>query len=94
MIIRLLAWPEKSIEDTRESLIAEIKQLKSSQAEIKNTITEMQTQMDAIKTRMDKSEDQISDTEDKIMGNNEVEKKKKRKVIDHLIADLGKSATY
>ena len=35
MIIRMLAGVEKSIEYTRESLSAEIKEIKSSQAEIK-----------------------------------------------------------
>ena len=34
-IIRILAGFEKSIQDTRESLTAEIKELKTSQAEIK-----------------------------------------------------------
>ena len=42
-IIRILAGLEKSIEDTRESLTTEIKELKSSQAKIKNAITEMPT---------------------------------------------------
>ena len=42
-IVRILAGLEKSIEDTRESLIIETKDLKTSQAEIfKNAITEMQ----------------------------------------------------
>ena len=40
MIIRILAGVEKSIEDTRESLYVEIKEIKSSQAKIKNAITE------------------------------------------------------
>ena len=47
--VRILAGLGNSIEDTRESLSAEIKELKSSQAKIKNAITEMQTQMEAIK---------------------------------------------
>ena len=36
---------------TRESLTAEIKELKSSQANVKNAITEMQSQVEAFKTR-------------------------------------------
>ena len=40
MIIRILAGVDKSIEDTRESLYVEIKEIKSSQAKIKNAITE------------------------------------------------------
>ena len=41
-VIKILAGLERSIEDTRETLAAEIKDLKTSQAEIKNDITEMQ----------------------------------------------------
>ena len=41
-MIKLLAGSEKSIEDTRESLSREIKELKSTQVEIKKTINEMQ----------------------------------------------------
>ena len=48
LIIRILAGLEKSMKDTRESLSAEIKELKSSGAEIKNAITEMQSQMEAL----------------------------------------------
>ena len=44
-IIRILAELEKSIEDTRESPTAEIKQLKTCQTKIKNAITEMQNWM-------------------------------------------------
>ena len=36
---------------TRESLTVEIKELKSSQANVKNAITEMQYQVEALKTR-------------------------------------------
>lgn len=42
IIIKLKAGLVKSIKDTRETLIAEIKKLKSIQAEIKNAIREMQ----------------------------------------------------
>ena len=41
----MLAGLEESKEDTRESITAEIKELKSSKAEIKKSITKMQTQM-------------------------------------------------
>ena len=37
-MLRILAGFEKSIEDTRESIISEIKELKSIQANIKNAI--------------------------------------------------------
>jgi len=41
-IIQTLAGFEKSMEDNRESLTVEIKELKYNQAKIKNAITEMQ----------------------------------------------------
>ena len=41
-IIRILAGLEKSIEDIREFLITEIKDIKASQAKIKNAISEIQ----------------------------------------------------
>jgi len=41
-IIWLLAGLEKSIEDTRETHTAEIKDLKTGQAKIKNAIIDMQ----------------------------------------------------
>ena len=41
-IIKILAGLEKSIEDTRESLSGEIKELKSNQVKIKKAINEMQ----------------------------------------------------
>ena len=40
-IKRILAGLEKSIEDTRESLATEIKDLKSNQAKIKHAIPKM-----------------------------------------------------
>ena len=42
MIVKMLVGLEIRVEDIRESLNAEIKELKSKQAEIKNTITGMQ----------------------------------------------------
>ena len=48
-IIKILAGLEKGIEDIREYLSIEIKELKSSQVEIKNAITKMQSEMEAKK---------------------------------------------
>ena len=39
--------------------------------------------MDPMTMKMDKGEEWISDIEDKIMKNNETEKKRERKVLDH-----------
>ena len=46
--IRILAGVEKSIDNTREFLSMEIKDIKSSQAKIKNAITKMQSWMNAM----------------------------------------------
>ena len=93
MIIRITAGIEKSIEDTRESLSSEIKELKSSQAKIKNAITKMQSGMDSTTTRMDETEQDIRKIEDKIMDNSEAgkQKRKKAKIMTH---DLENSVTY
>ena len=56
MIIRILAEIEKNIVDPWESLFAETKELKSSQAQVVNAITEMQSWMDAMTVRMDETE--------------------------------------
>ena len=84
-IIRILAGLEKSLEDTREYHTIDIKELKSGQSEIKNAMNKMQTQMYDIIMRMYETEEQINDIEDKIMENNEAEKKRERKVLDHAV---------
>ena len=43
----------------------------------------MQSQVEAIKMRMNKTQEWICDTEDKIMENNEAEKKRARKLLNH-----------
>ena len=56
-ITKILAGPEKSIEDTKQSFITEIKDLKSTQAKIfKNAITEMQNQLTIITRKDDAKE--------------------------------------
>ena len=52
MIIKIAAGlEEKAQKKTRESLTVEIKELKTSQANVKNAITEVQSQGEALKTR-------------------------------------------
>ena len=58
-IIRLLAGLEKSIEDTREMLVAEIKDLKTSKVEIKNATAEMQNWLDTVTMRTEDAEEII-----------------------------------
>ena len=50
-IIRNLAWLEKSIEDTRQSFTAEIKDLKLIRPKQKTAITEQQNSVDVMTTR-------------------------------------------
>ena len=45
-----MGW-KRAQKKTRESLTVEIKELKSSQANVKNGITEMKYQVEALKTR-------------------------------------------
>ena len=69
---------QKSTKDTRQPLTIEIKELKSSQAEIKNAITDMQPQVDGYnKMRMNETEEWISDIEDKMIENKGAEDRKK-----------------
>ena len=52
MIIKIASGLEKKAQKkTRESLTLEMKELKSSQANVQNAITEMQYQVEALKTR-------------------------------------------
>ena len=52
MIIKIAAGLEKRAQQkSRASLTVEIKELKSSWANVKNAITEMQSQGEALKTR-------------------------------------------
>ena len=51
-MIRILA----GVENTLESLSAEIKEVKATQDEIKNVLTELQSQIAAMEARMDEAE--------------------------------------
>jgi len=82
-VIRILAGLDRSIGDTKVTLAAEIKHLKTGQAKTKNAMTVMQNCLDVITSRMEEAEDQIDDVEDKIMENNEAEKKMERKLLDN-----------
>ena len=79
IIIRTLAELEKSMEDSREYLTAEIKVLKTSQAE-KDAITEWQTKLDVITMRIDETEEQISVIGDKIRKIMKLEKRGEKSI--------------
>ena len=50
---------------------------------MKNAVRYMQNQLDVMTTRMEESEGWISDIQDEIMENNEAEKKREIKILDH-----------
>lgn len=54
-IVRIFAGLEKSMEDIRETLTIEIKELKINQSEMKNSITEVQNYLDVMARRMEKA---------------------------------------
>ena len=74
-VIKLIAGFEKSIEDSRESITAEIKGLGNSQEELKNAINELQNKMETTTAQTEEAEERIGELEDKIMEKEEAEKK-------------------
>ena len=74
---------KKNIGDTRETLAAEIKDLRTSQDEIRNVITEMQNKLDMVTVRVERAEERKGGREDEIMKNNEAETKRARKLLGH-----------
>ncbi|KAF0876373.1 LORF1 protein, partial [Crocuta crocuta] len=80
-VIRLLAGLEKSTEDTKETLAAEIKGLRTSQDEI-NAVTQMQSKLDTVTVRTEEAEEKTGEIENKIMEN-DGEKQRERKLLDH-----------
>ena len=75
IVIKLIAGLEKSIEDSRESIAAEIKELKNSNDELKN---EVQNKIEVVTARIEEAEGEIGESEDKIMEKEEAEKKRKK----------------
>ena len=71
----------------------EIKELGNSHDELKNAGNEMQNKLDEVTARMEEAEGRISEIEGKIMENNEAEKNRDKKILDHegRIRDLNDS---
>ena len=93
IVIRLGAGLEKTIEDSREYIAAEIKDLGNSHDELRKAVNEMQNKLDAVKARMEETEGRIGEMEDKIMEKNESEKRRERTLLDYegRIRDLSDS---
>lgn len=89
-ILKVLAGLEKKMEENREAvskeikdLSGEIKELKSNQAEIKKAINEVQLKMEALTARINEAEDRISDLEDKMSEKKEEDEKRDKQLLDH-----------
>ena len=74
--IRLIAGLEKGIEDSRESIVAEIK-------ELKNAINEVQNKMKVATAWTKEAEGRTGELEGKIMEEEETEKREIKKIQDH-----------
>ncbi|KAF0875950.1 LORF1 protein, partial [Crocuta crocuta] len=83
VVIRLFSGLEKSIEDSRESIAAEIWKLRNSHNELRNAVNEVKNKLAAARARMEEAEGIISEIEDKIMENDEAKNKTDRKTLDH-----------
>ena len=79
-IIKLLVALEKSIKDSRDFVMAE---LRSNQAEIKNRLNEMQSKLDALSGRVNEVEERVSDIEDKLMVRKKAEEKREKRLKAH-----------
>ena len=58
-LLRILAGLEKNMEDIRETLTAETKELKNKQ--MKNEKIEIQSRLDIMNTRMEEAEESVSE---------------------------------
>ena len=74
---------KKTIEDSRDSFLAKIKDLRNNHDKLRNVVNEMQNKLDVVTARKEEAEGRISEIEDKIMENDEVEKKRDKKILDH-----------
>ena len=53
IVIKLIAGIQKGTEDSRESIAAEIKELKNSHDELKNVVNEVQNKLEAVTVRIE-----------------------------------------
>ena len=68
IVVRIIAGFEKSIEDSRESIAADIKDLRNSHDELRNAVNEMQNKLDTVTAKTEEAEERIAEIEDEIMG--------------------------
>ena len=56
-IIRILTGLEKSLEDIRETLTADVQELNTNQTKMKNAVTKIQNRLGVMTTRMEEAEE-------------------------------------
>ena len=83
IVIRLIPGLEEGMEDSRDSVTAKIKELKSSHDELRNSINEVQNKMEVATAQIEEAEGRIGELGDKIMEKEEAEKKRVKKILDH-----------
>ncbi|VFV22909.1 Hypothetical predicted protein, partial [Lynx pardinus] len=76
VVIKLISWFEKSIEDSRESIATEIKGLRNRHKELKNAINEVQNKMEAAIAWIEEAEERMGELDGKIMKKEEAEIKR------------------
>ena len=76
IVTKLITGLEKSREDSRESIAAEIKEVKNSPDELKNAINEVQIKWRRPQQGLKRERGKIGELEDKIMEKEEGEKRK------------------
>jgi len=80
MIIRILTELEKKVEDMSKTINREIK---NNIAEIKGSINEMRNMLDGMNSRLEEAEEQTNSLMDKVMGNNQTEQKREKRIIQN-----------
>ncbi|KAF0881758.1 LORF1 protein, partial [Crocuta crocuta] len=83
IIIKLMTWIEKSMEDIRETMATNNMELKYSYGELKNGINEIHNKLEASNERIEEAERRISDLEDIIIQKEETEKKRDKLIQKH-----------
>ena len=88
IVIRLISGLEKSIEDSKEPIVAEIKELKNSHDEFKNAVNEVQNKLKVLTLNTEEAEGRLGEIEDTIMEKDEAEKKRDKKKFSTIRGEL------
>jgi len=80
MIICIITGLEKRVEHINETINTEIR---NNIAEIKGSINEMRNMLDGMNSRLEEAEEQTNSLMDKVMGNNQTEQKREKRIIQN-----------